>query len=338
MPGTPDVAATPGANVKQIIAGTVVAEAATEVKPHADPPLLAHPALSERVSEFVITPYVIADGAAVLKESYTSDIGISAGYVALTAFYEPPEPLDISTGATARWLPIVGNVSGGGTTWQANNTADPDFVIIQTELTGIKPIFDYAYTYKSVYGPLARPALTFNNTGYSTINNEGTSTSATLIMVLVPHSGTGPYYNIFQANEGNPAYGGGEALAIRYAKGRLSVLQNNLEVVSHVVFRPQGFPIIVGVSIDAVNQEGRLVVVDTERTSKAFSTIGVAIVSFIGEVGSAFNYTLVPTGRLNATHRGDMDLLEVDFYDRAMPFGELEGIISLLALAYGLAT
>jgi hypothetical protein len=112
---------------------------------------------------------------------------------------------------------------------------------------------------------------------------------------------------------------------VRYRQGTVEMWAGST-VVTHPVSLPQARVMVVGLAMDP--KEGRLVVVDRNKSTRSFSTDGMSLFDvqlFLGRTGGDFD----------GGQTAYMDVLEVNYWDRSLSFDELADVVHTMDSLYG---
>jgi hypothetical protein len=197
------------------------------------------------------------------------------------------------------------------------------------------PGLDEDYVYEHARGSLYRRAMVFDGSAWMQLSTAGLAiTSVSLVVVAVLGPGQGAEYGVVESPGAATAISGDEQLeavasrtgfGLRYSHGRTTVWAG-APLLGYDGQQEVLRPTVLALTVDAVS--GRLLVVDKERTSRTFATAGLGVYDLglmLGRIGSA----------TDATTNAVMDVLEIDLFDRALSFGELEELVADLCAAYG---
>jgi hypothetical protein len=321
--------------------------------------------LVQQVTRVVNDPWVVMDGRVEDDSAHGGRIDFDGGTDSYTVYDAAPMPEDLDLGTWRRWLPrpawLTAPAAGGRRWWPIET--DPGNMVASgvgtsgvpeprvalytsvdpatgshtgrgTYVAGVSPFLDEGYSYRGFDKEMSRPAMVFDGAGHASIETERTFAATTFGMVAVFHPSRYSHYGIYASNEVDPEIGTpGEPLVFRYSHGVLDVFQAHVRVASYETHKSAHQAVILLVSLDAPNDEGRLMVVDSSRTSKQFNIDNLDFVSFGGMVGAEGQVTVDQP----VTFTAEMDILEFGIWDTALSFEQLEEKANLLSLAYGVA-
>lgn len=279
--------------------------------------------------------YIVVSGYPVPDSGYGASIKTVSG-AKVSAAASSPTVATAQLTSDHRWLVKADSFVEGGSRWfPLGGTFGGPAIYFPTVAPHNDPRPDYAYDYESTKGTRRQPALTFNGSGYGHLEvaPDGIvqQESATFCLVAVMSASNLPYYGIFEASQ-TDTQGKGEPLVLRYTQGRLDVFQAERKVVTHQTSAAVNEAVVMMVSMDAETDTGRLVIRDNSRASRSFNVTGLDFVSFVGVFGALGQG--VPGNEYR--FRSNMDVLEVDYWARALSDEEMTSQADLLALAYGI--
>lgn len=280
--------------------------------------------LTQRYAGFEVDDYLVISGRPVAPGAAGARLAISAGTGTAIASELHPGPMDIVTGADARWLPADATYAGAGAPWApavgggVNWTADPNYA----------PYLDDGYAY-DVRAGVTTPAAAMVFTGGSWMQLDTPNWSAdavTVVLVAVLRSGGGGYYGLIESSSIDEAPDDPRTdFGLRYRRGTVEVYAGS-KLASHAVRDEAGRATILALSLDS--NEGRLMVVDRQISTRAFSTAGLNLYDlnlFLGRTGGAYDVTAT----------AEMDVLELGLYGRALSFAQLADVAHDLDAVYG---
>lgn len=305
---------------------------------------LGLPVLDSEIISFDVDPYVVIDGQ---PTSYGDAGAVFLSKAGIDSFQRVTTPLDPQTlpmGAFARWRPnlsdLVSPANGGRRWWPIGGARTDQSPRISLQDVGgptgrlpygaNAPYFDPAYDYQGNGRVLRRPACVFDGKGAMILEPASIFLSATIAFVAVFQASKLTYQGIFEAAVPQEP---GEPLVMRYTHGRLDVFQSHTRVVSHETVKPDAFPVLFMLSMDSATNMGRLLVQDQNRTTRTINIAGLEYISLSGVFGAVGQGTTTRPWK----NAANMDLLEIDVWDRFMDWPEIEAKANLLSLAYGLA-
>lgn len=292
-------------------------------------PQVTSEGLAQFAAAFDLELGMIEDG--VLTD--TPEIGALVTSVAGVGRFEIDDqilnPFEVATNATARWMAQEGTFIEG-VSWIPT---EGDGALVWATDAGYSPVLDTEYTYSSGRRSISRPVLSFDGTGWMELSaDQLSSPAATLIVVTALGHGLGESYGIIESSSLTPGSTGDDAgelvatgFGLRYNHGTIQVFAG-APVMSYETNLEPGQPMVLALTVGAT--EGRLMVVDRERSTRTFSTenFGAFDVDLVlGRVGQGFSEAT------NAV----MALFEVVYFERALGFDELEVVVSDLCAAYG---
>ena len=245
----------------------------------------------------------------------------------------PPAPADVRMNSAARWLPTDASFSPDGLSWAASVGGG---LVLTAD---IPPYLDDFYSFQVRGGDeVALPAVIFDGDSSMRLRSGGWSAASfTFIIVAVMHQN--PESNIFGILESyvappdpSTSDGSPDVLAptpptpwgVRWRQGQIELWAGDV-VLSHQSFSLQSRPIVIGISIDAA--QGNLLVCDRNKSTRSFSTAGYQINDIDVLVGATSSGLLEETAY--------MDVLEFNYYDRALSFADLDNALHLLDSIYG---
>jgi hypothetical protein len=299
------------------------------------------PPIRTQLAGFIVPSYVAVDGQPRADAPQGCRLGSVAGARALSQVTAPPDPASLNLGSWARWLPRAVDLeppANGGRRWfplgWAHTSANPRMSLYSIIPTGTgrgpygaaSPGIDEGYVYEGFGRKMSRPAMVFDGMSAAAIDPTTLFDSCTFGLVAVFRPSPLPYFGIFEANAA-----AGEPLVYRYSHGRLDVFQNETRVLSHETQKPAHSAVVLLVSMDSASDTGRMVVIDGTRTTRTFAIDGLDFVSMNGVIGALGQGTNASPWRYGS----QMDILELDIWNRALDFPELQSAATLLALAYG---
>ena len=275
---------------------------------------------------FEVRPYIVTAGLPRSEPRSGAITRTRASISAVTASEGLPAPSNVPVSADFRWLCSAGRFST--TQWKAQG----DTAVWTYSGPAGDPVYQPAYAYQGAEGQITRPALAFTGKGWLKWDNPSPpGGEATIGIVFTPKDHKGPYFGVLESDLSGGAQG--KPFALRYVKGRLVVWSGG-ELASHRVHRAAGRPLIVMLTFNAATDTGSLVVIDAQgRTSKKFSLKGAHVFDvdlFLGKAGSTSG-AWGPTVAV-------MDMLEVDYWPRALSAAEQSQEVSLMALSHGLSS
>ncbi len=156
-------------------------------------------------------------------------------------------------------------------------------------------------------------------------------TDATLMFVLVPEDGPGPFYPLYDSGKTSSTL---YRFSLRYTKGKIQLYTNNGQILSMPVRSGYGRPIIVILAFDGVSRTGRITLVDNGRTTRAFNANRLVGIDFDGLVG----VPVLGDNTTNPDYRfcADMNVLQMDTWlGKALTFHEMESVATLISSVYG---
>ena len=300
---------------------------------HITPPRHSGDGLALRYAAFDMEAGIVEDG--VLTD--TPEIGAVLTSVAGIGAYSYDEqrlsPLDVRTGASARWMALPETFIAG-VSW---SPVEGDGSLLWLTAPGHDPVLDADYVYDNDRGQLHRSAVIFDGSGWMELAADDLSSrAATVVVVAVLGPGLGGEYGVIESASLDPTGGDDSAagdvdpnaptgFGLRYNHGT-TVVFAGAPVMSYSGVSGPARPTVLALAVDAV--AGKLMVVDGERSTRTFSTAGFGAFDIdlvLGRISTAADR------RTNAV----MDVLEIDYYDRSLTFPELEALVSDLCAAYG---
>lgn len=188
------------------------------------------------------------------------------------------------------------------------------------------------YAYQGRRVSMSRPAMVFTGKGMAHLEPQRPAFSdVTLAMVFVTHPTPYPWAGIYEASW----EGFGEPLLLAYDHGHFDIeIAPRRQILRHRSIKSADSAMVVLLSFDTKAKEGRVVVLDDNRTSRTFSVDGLEFVSLTGMLAALGQGTLEKPWKWGA----EMDLLELDIWNKGMDYAELEAKANLLALAYGVVS
>lgn len=321
--------------------------------------------LVQQVAEVVLDPYVVLEGQPEADSEHGGRIDFDGGSAGTTLYPVAPLPETLDLKTWRRWLPYAEWLTApaaGGRRWWPIETAPGDMVATGVGVSGVpeprialyttvdpatgfmngrgsydpvlSPGIDESYSFHGYEQEMVRKAMVFDSTGHASIETEATMTEITIGLVVVFHPSNLPYYGVFEASQSNPDVGTpGEPLVLRYSHGQFIVYQQDVRVLQHETHKNAHEACIILLSMSATDDAGRLLVIDHTRTTREFAIPNLDFVSFGGVFGALGQVTTASPVRFSS----EMDLLELDIWDRALTFPELEEKANLLSLGYGIA-
>lgn len=299
------------------------------------PPVDLEADLEVYAGGIVPEPYIVVQGYPQRDKGLGASIGTRSG-ATISSTATSPTAATAQLSSTHRWLVRPDRFVEGGTRWFPEGSGFGGPAIFFPTVSPHKdPRPDYAYDYESTKGTRRQPALTFNGSGYGHLyvapEGQPRRGSATFAIVAVMNASKLPYYGIFEADQ-RDTNSKGEPLVLRYTHGRLDVFQNEQRVVVHQTKAAVNEALLLMVSFDAATDSGLLVVRDASSASRTFTAQGLDFISFYGVIGALGQGSAESPYRF----RSFMDVLELDYWDRALSPEEAGAQADLLALAYGI--
>jgi hypothetical protein len=275
---------------------------------------------------FETEDYLVIDGVPTGGAPLQCRMRTVTGIGAYTYSDVPPAPADINLQSDARFLPTSGTFTEGvgwapmvGSAFSL--TCDPVYT----------PYLDDFYSFEVRGGDEVQlPAVVFSGDAWMMANDLGWTASAftvALVAVLHPNPEAPSYGIIESSHESDPDDEEDTATdwGLRYNKGKITLWAGS-QVVSHTVHQPLARPVIIMASIDATT--GRFLVVDRNKSTRSFDTSGMKtydVQLFLGRTG----------GDLSLVNTAEMDVLEFDFWARALDFDEMAHVVHELDSVYG---
>lgn len=277
--------------------------------------------LDTQLAGFEMEDYMIVEGEPCGLPNCMVRMNVACNVGAPIATDVPPAPADVATGATLRWLPTDGTFSPDGTFWE------PTFGSGLNLLSISPPFLDDLYSYQVRGGfEVEMPAVIFAGDSFMELSSAGWAAPAfTFILVAVMHANPeGPRYGIFESSTTDPDITLVD-WGLRYNQGNLELFAGSQLVAAQLNTTP-GRPTFFAVSVDAAT--GRLLVADTTKISKDFSTAGFSLFDFDMLLGAT------SAGAANET--AYMDVLDFSYFDRALGFDELADQLHFMDSIYGI--
>lgn len=327
-----------GTEKTYLYATTATASTQAEVQMKADPADAGGTRIAEHWVAFDTETYVVHEG--IPNGRPTSEARMKSRVGIGTYVYSdvPPAPADVDTGAVCRWLPTASTVTATG--WRAS----PGYLALTSD-TQTAPYLDSDYSFEVRGGDEVELSAVVidGDSWYELTPNTWSASSFTIAVTAVLHANPeGAMYGVISsytapAPQTDPALGGStdpdaEATTlvdweIRYRQGVVELFAGGV-LVRHVVERPHGRAVVIAISMSP--DGGQLLICDRTVTTAAISTDGLNLYGgqmFIGRTGAGYS----------TDESAWMDVLEVDFFDRALSFAELAELAHDLDSIYGVA-
>lgn len=278
----------------------------------------AGPLLVQRAAAFVTEDYLVEHGRPfdlpAVGVAVSTAIGIGA-YEIATAL---PDPTGVTTGADARWLPTEDSFTAGGQ-WRSDSG-----VLAWASAPGTSPVLDTDYSYRRGDAETYRPALVFNGGAFMALSSRGwASAAATVVLVAVLRPGYGPTSSLVESRGDNDSPG--TDFALRYGAGTVEARAGG-QAVSHAANDTQARPVVLALSLGP--EGGVLAVRGRTRSTQTFATGALRLLDtelYLGRNGTTADRSTTAV----------MDLLEVDYFARALDATEVESLVSTLDACYG---
>lgn len=301
-------------------------------------PLVPPPVLLERYVGFDLQDYIVDAGVAIDLPSLAVFVETDVGLGAFSYDDQVPDPISIDTKADVRWLALADNYVAGSDWLPYAGDAS---IRWQTSLE-TSPYLDPDYSYDRFGQLVYRPAMVFDSGSWFKLSPVGWSiTEVTIAMVAVLHGGFGGYYGIMESQVDVPAATSDGVdddpanqqplpadIGLRYRHGVIEVWAGS-KVVEHRTSSTQARPVILVLTLSPTG--GKLMVLDTTRSSRTFSTNNISSFDlniFLGRTGASADQ------ETNAV----MDVLEMNYFSRSLDFAEIEELVTSLDACYGVST
>lgn len=304
---------------------------------HAEPGSSGTPAAPLPIVQaaFEMSIPMLEDGVLTDTPALGALVSTVAGVGAHDYNDQSTDPLAINTSATARWIAADPNGFQPAVSW-APTQGDATLLWLTDGLT--TPVYDPDYVYDHLDRQAYHPALVFDGGAYMQLNTPVTTVpAATLVVVAVLSAGLGAHYGVIESLAtpvppssdpgADPLPPAPRSFGLRYSHGQVQVWAG-APVMTHDAVVTIARPVIMALTVDAI--QGQLMVVDRTRSTRTFSTDGFGVYNAqlqLGRVGNAED----------ASTNAVMDVLEVLYYNRALPFGDLEALLADLDAAYGVS-
>ena len=287
------------------------------------PVAVAETALNVYASGIKPEPYVVIGGRPIAAGDFGATLRTRGGAVLTPQVPQPIED-DVNVSSDLRWqLPFTGTV--WSPTREPYATLGTASITTSYAATTHDPIVDYVYDHQHRRGIRRRAALSFGGNGYSLFNpGAGRLPSATLAFVAVMGNNNRAYSGVF-ASDNRAAQYSGEPLQIRYYHGRWDVYQDARRVVSYNAKVNVNQAQLFMISCDAATDTGRLVIFDSSMHSVKFNIKNLDFISLYGVLGAVYDAAGA------AVYRARMDVLEVDYWSRALTGTEMREQAETLA-------
>lgn len=308
-----------------------VAAMVHDVRLAANPPPASNP-MKVNYAGFTAEDFVVIDGIPNGRPICEVRMFSRVGLGAYTYSDIPPIPSEVDTGAVLRWLPSPGTFTGD--TWTPEVGTELNLVAQPTS----EPTLDTGYSFQVRGGDeVSLPAVIFEDNAWMQIDNPDWSTNAfTVAIAAVMHvNPEGPTFGViesFSTPVDDPSDDDPANLAstqtdwgIRYRQGIVEFWAGGV-VVTHQVTQAQARPIVIVVSMSSAG--GKLVVMDRTTSTRSLATDGIALFDtalYVGRTGGDFA----------PGQTAYMDVLEFDYWDRALDFEEMAELTHLLDSCYG---
>lgn len=279
-------------------------------------------------------PYVIVEGIPKRGDmALIAPSGFDMGTITMSDNGEPIDPGIVNTGADHRWLPMK---YLGGSIWGSN---DSDVLGRRWVLDHDEPYLKQDYTYQAPYGPITRPAMVFNGGGYMQLDNfpaaDGSARPMTIAVVAVLHGGAGKSYSLFQTDRSVYVPAGTDAMKMTYSHGKYQFSAGGPRATYEGKGVAAGASIIIlSLNPGGVINRGYLMIQDDRRFSQSFSLRKVDVFSQALWFGAEMSYR----DEFTPATAGDLDVLEIDTWDRALSPAEMRRFINKVAPLYGVTT
>lgn len=262
----------------------------------------------------------------------TPEIGASARSVAGVGAYEYDDqvldPVGLLTGAAGRWLASAATYTPGVAWYPVEGDGSLHWATDPAHAPGL----DADYVYGHARGELYRSALVFDGSAWMQLSTSGlATTTVTVVVVAVLGPGQGGEYGVIESPGSGAAAEDADAgvvltgFGLRYNHGR-TIVWAGAPVLGYDGQQEPLRPTVLALTVDTVS--GRLLVIDRERSSRTFATEGLGTYDLglmLGRIGQG----------TDASTNAVMDVLEIDLFDRALSFGELDELVADLCAAYG---
>jgi hypothetical protein len=307
-------------------AGRLTTRARHNLHLHPEPRKHAMPPFIQPYAGLSVDSYAVVNGYPADDPGYGISSASFASADQVTVGAGSPGVLAVAVGSTARWIPS-GTYMDANTWWPVGGSASTYPRILRTGLgAAVDPVLDPAYSYLQGKDRVTYPAMDFNGAGYGQIQpaaSPAASSPGTFMWVIVPHPGTSNYWPLYDAPTNAAA-----RLVIRYAKGAYLLYVGNTLVTIYEAAHQHSEATIVIAAVDPASGIGRVMFYDRLRYSRSFF-INTSLPSFSGEMGHGYN-----GGNPDNSRIGDFEVLELDYWDTALSFIQMERAVSQMAALY----
>ena len=318
--------------------------------------------LTENLATFALEDYVVVGGVPQAGEPVSLGDAQVEGWSASSV---PLDPRTLFPEAFAHWgAPQAGDFTNDGDFrrwWPINGTRDgdsprlsmfvnpppgsplsPQGALVYAYQPASAPTLDPAYVYSGANGRrMDRPALVFETgkdgfSGYAKFDLETTLSSFTLAITAVFHPSRLEHAGIIEVTkvENAPVDQAPvkSPLWIRWDHGAVRMFADGPRLLEHETHRNAAQPVVIMLTVDGTEQQGRFYCLDSTRTTRTFSTAAIPDLRLVGTLGILGQQTDLQPFRYPA----QMDLLDVVVWDTALDWADMEAKVNLLALGYGL--
>lgn len=273
------------------------------------------------------------------ETTLTPPSGMTVGTFTVSDSGSEIDPALVDTDADYRWLPqdFVANELE----WRPHNLpAGSMHWNLGTYFAG-DPRKDLTYTYSGSTGLITRPAMVFNGGGFLQLDGytapDGTNSDFSIAVVAVLHGGEGPSYSLFQTDRSSyaPNPDSTQALKLKYSHGLYSLEAGGPRASYERKGVASGASIIVlSLNPNGLVKRGYLMIQDTRRFSAAFNLRKIETFSPALFFGAEMSHNDDFTRSVAA----NMDVLEIDMWDRALSPYEMRRYINQMAPLYGVVS
>ena len=166
---------------------------------------------------------------------------------------------------------------------------------------------------------------------------------ATFLMVFVPHPSSGQYYPLYSSRF-LAANGANKRVEFWYVKGRIKVIVGNHVALELPTYLNAYEPAIFGWSFDGIG--------GVHSAKPGYPVMRVFLYdrgSFAGNMSAKYRYGLDLNGWIGAratadggnladwSNSADMDILEINMWNRALGKNEIQNVCGLLKALYGIS-
>lgn len=290
------------------------------------------PVMTEHPAAFLMEDYMVLEGVPTGRPELEARHFTRVGMGEWTWTDVPPRPWEINTGAALRWLPTDTTFAPGA--WQPSVGGGMSLVADPQSA----PYLDDGYSFEVRGGDeVALPAVVFSGDAWMQLNDVGWSAHAfTVAIAAVFHpNDEGPLFGILQSytpatadpNSPSGTPSGATDWGLRYRSGIVE-LYAGTTVLSHTVSLPIGRPVVLVVAMEPT--VGRLLVADRTKSTRSFATSSYSLFDV--------QLLLGRTASGASSETAQMDVLEMDFFDHALSFEEMAGLLHDLNSLYGVVS